>query len=121
MQVEDISFKEVVKALKDFADDSIVNNKNANLIDNNAIENIKNNFASKRLLTNVMQKPKSLFLPIRMCLTAVQQSLSRKKRSQEKSLRHCLKLTISKYAQNKNQFLCKFVHTYMGPVAILTL
>lgn len=44
---------EVVKALKDFADDSIVNNKNANLIDNNAIENIKNNFASKRLLTNV--------------------------------------------------------------------
>ncbi len=44
---------EVIKALKDFADDSIVNNKNANLIDNNAIENIKNNFASKRLLTNV--------------------------------------------------------------------
>lgn len=75
----------------------------------------------KRLLTNVMQKPKSLFLPIRMCLTAVQQSLSRKKRLQEKSLRHCLKLTISKCAQNKNQFLCKFVHTYLGHIDILSL
>ena len=44
---------EVLQALKDFGDDAISKNSQAASIDNNAIENIKNNFASKRLLTNI--------------------------------------------------------------------
>lgn len=44
---------ETFKALRDYANDAITNNKNAALIDDVAAENIKNNFATKRLLTNV--------------------------------------------------------------------
>lgn len=44
---------DVLKAIKDFANDAITNNKNAASIDEKAAENIKNNFATKRLLTNV--------------------------------------------------------------------
>ena len=44
---------EVLRALKDFGDDAIINNVNSSKIDAEAAENIKNNFASKRLLTNI--------------------------------------------------------------------
>lgn len=44
---------EVIKALKDFTDDAIINNSQSELIDEIAAENIKNNFATKRILTNV--------------------------------------------------------------------
>lgn len=44
---------ETIRALKDFANDAITNNKNAEFIDEKAAENIKNNFAAKRLITNI--------------------------------------------------------------------
>ena len=44
---------EVLRAIKDFGDDAITGNFAYSHIDNNAIENIKNNFAAKRLLTNI--------------------------------------------------------------------
>ena len=44
---------ETMRALKDFSDDAIINNADYSLIDARAIENIKNNFAGKRLLTNI--------------------------------------------------------------------
>lgn len=45
--------KDVIRALNDFCDDAIINNKDFANIDEVAAENIKNNFATKRLLTNV--------------------------------------------------------------------
>ena len=45
--------KETLLALKDFADDAIKNNSNSASIDEKAAENIKNNFATKRLGVNV--------------------------------------------------------------------
>ena len=45
--------KEVISALNDFCNDAIKNNSNFKSIDEKAAENIKNNFATKRLLTNV--------------------------------------------------------------------
>lgn len=45
--------KETLLALKDFADDAIKNNSNSASIDEKAAENIKNNFAIKRLGVNV--------------------------------------------------------------------
>lgn len=47
------SSSEAILALKDFANDAITNNKNAEFIDEKAVENIKNNFAAKRLMTNI--------------------------------------------------------------------
>ncbi len=47
------STAETLRALNDFGHDAISNNPEYSLIDNKAIENIKNNFAAKRLLTNV--------------------------------------------------------------------
>ena len=44
---------ETMRALKDFSDDAIINNADYSSIDARAIENIKNNFAGKRLLTNI--------------------------------------------------------------------
>lgn len=44
---------ETLRAIKDFGFDAISNNPQASAIDARAIENIKNNFAAKRLLTNV--------------------------------------------------------------------
>lgn len=45
--------KDTFKALNDFIEDAIVKNPQAKDIDINAAENIKNNFATKRLLTNI--------------------------------------------------------------------
>ena len=45
--------KETLLALKDFADDAIKNNSNSASIDEKVAENIKNNFATKRLGVNV--------------------------------------------------------------------
>ena len=45
--------KEVISALNDFCEDAIIKNPNSKSIDEAAAENIKNNFATKRLLTNV--------------------------------------------------------------------
>lgn len=45
--------KETLTALKDFGNDAITNNANAESLDEKAVENIKNNFAAKRLLTNI--------------------------------------------------------------------
>ncbi len=47
------ALKETLTALKDFANDAITNNPNALAIDEKAAEHIKNNFAAKRLLTNI--------------------------------------------------------------------
>ena len=44
---------EVIRALKDFGEDAIANNSAASSIDASAVDNIKNNFAEKRLLTNI--------------------------------------------------------------------
>ena len=44
---------EVIKALDDFSNDAIINNLYFDKIDSKAAENIKNNFATKRLLTNI--------------------------------------------------------------------
>lgn len=44
---------EVFVALRDYGNDAITNNKNIALIDEASAENIKNNFATKRLLTNL--------------------------------------------------------------------
>ncbi len=44
---------DVLRAIKDFGDDAIVNNPEYSRIDNNAIDNMKNNFSTKRLLTNI--------------------------------------------------------------------
>lgn len=51
--IESFGLKETLTALKDFANDAITNNPNALSIDEKAAENIKNNFATKRLLTNI--------------------------------------------------------------------
>jgi len=45
--------KAVITALNDFCEDAIINNPEFSKIDAAAAENIKNNFATKRLLTNV--------------------------------------------------------------------
>lgn len=45
--------KAVITALRDFGNDAIYNNKDFEKIDEAAAENIKNNFASKRLFTNI--------------------------------------------------------------------
>ena len=45
--------KEAIRALSDFIEDAIVKNPQAKDIDVQAAENIKNNFAAKRILTNV--------------------------------------------------------------------
>lgn len=47
------ALKETLTALKDFANDAITNNPNALSMDDKAVEHIKNNFAAKRLLTNI--------------------------------------------------------------------
>lgn len=47
------STKEALKALKDYANDAIKNNPNSSSIDETAAENIKNNFATKRLGVNI--------------------------------------------------------------------
>ena len=47
------NLKEALKALNDFAEDAIIKNTNAKNIDEAAAENIKNNFAAKRMLTNI--------------------------------------------------------------------
>lgn len=47
------SSSEVIRALKDFGEDAIANNSAASSIDASAVDNIKNNFAAKRLLTNI--------------------------------------------------------------------
>ena len=47
------SMGEVLLALKDFGNDAIKNNKNSETLDEVAAENIKNNFATKRLAVNV--------------------------------------------------------------------
>ncbi len=44
---------EALLALKDFGNDAIKNNKNSETLDEVAAENIKNNFATKRLAVNV--------------------------------------------------------------------
>lgn len=44
---------ETLRALKDFGHDAITKNPKYSEIDNSSIENIKNNFAAKRLLTNI--------------------------------------------------------------------
>lgn len=44
---------EAMRALKDFGEDAIANNPEYSTIDASAADNIKNNFAAKRLLTNV--------------------------------------------------------------------
>lgn len=44
---------EVIRALKDFGEDAIAKNSAASSIDASAVDNIKNNFAAKRLLTNI--------------------------------------------------------------------
>ena len=44
---------DVIKAIKDFGNDAIYNNKDFALVDEKAAENIKNNFATKRFLTNI--------------------------------------------------------------------
>ena len=44
---------EVMEALKDFGTDAIEHNKDFASIDEKAVENIKNNFAAKRLLFNI--------------------------------------------------------------------
>ena len=44
---------EAMRAIKDFGFDAISNNPQYSSIDEKAIENIKNNFAAKRLLTNI--------------------------------------------------------------------
>lgn len=44
---------EALRALKDFGYDAITNNPGYSAIDNAAINNMKNNFAAKRLLTNI--------------------------------------------------------------------
>ena len=44
---------EVIRALKDFGEDAIANNSAASSIDASAVDIIKNNFAAKRLLTNI--------------------------------------------------------------------
>ena len=44
---------EVIRALKDFGEDAIANNSAASSIDASAVDNNKNNFAAKRLLTNI--------------------------------------------------------------------
>lgn len=48
-----ISTTEAFAALRDYAHDAIVKNKNRATIDENAAENIKNNFATKRLGINI--------------------------------------------------------------------
>lgn len=45
--------KEVLTALNDFCDDAILKNKDFAKLDETAADNIKNNFATKRLLTNL--------------------------------------------------------------------
>ena len=45
--------KDAISALNDFCDDAITNNPNFANIDAKAAENIKNNFATKRLMTNI--------------------------------------------------------------------
>ncbi len=45
--------KAVITALNDFCEDAIINNPNFAQIDEVAAENIKNNFATKRLATNI--------------------------------------------------------------------
>ncbi len=45
--------KEAIRALSDFIEDAIVKNPQAKEIDATAAENIKNNFATKRILTNI--------------------------------------------------------------------
>ena len=47
------SMSEALLALKDFGNDAIKNNKNSETLDEVAAENIKNNFATKRLAVNV--------------------------------------------------------------------
>ncbi len=47
------SIAETMRALKDFGFDAISNNPEYSSIDTRAIENMKNNFAAKRLLTNI--------------------------------------------------------------------
>ena len=44
---------EVLTALKDYGNDAIKNNKSREFIDEKSAENIKNNFAAKRLITNI--------------------------------------------------------------------
>lgn len=44
---------EVLRAIKDFGDDAIANNPAYSLINDKAIENMKNNFAAKRWFTNI--------------------------------------------------------------------
>jgi len=44
---------EVLRAIKDFGDDAVTNNPNYAEINETAVENMKNNFAAKRWLTNV--------------------------------------------------------------------
>ena len=45
--------KDVINAIKSYSDDAIMNNRNAAAIDEFAAENIKNNFAGKRLFFNI--------------------------------------------------------------------
>jgi len=47
------NLQEAIKALDDFAEDAIVRNSNSRNIDEAAAENIKNNLAAKRMLTNI--------------------------------------------------------------------
>ena len=44
---------EVLRAIKDFGDDALANNPAYSLINDKAIENMKNNFAAKRWFTNI--------------------------------------------------------------------
>jgi len=50
---KEFNIKDVIKSLNDFCDDAIINNPDYKNIDEIAAENIKNNFASKRILTNI--------------------------------------------------------------------
>ena len=49
-----VNLQEALKALNDFAEDAIIRNPDFKNIDEVAAENIKNNFAAKRMLTNIL-------------------------------------------------------------------
>ncbi len=52
-QTKTFASGDVIKAIRDYGNDAIENNSNFKDIDTKAAENIKNNFASKRLLFNI--------------------------------------------------------------------
>lgn len=47
------TLKETLTAIKDFGNDAITNNPDLKSLNESAVENIKNNFAAKRVITNI--------------------------------------------------------------------